>query len=493
MQPTRRFWQTVASAGMLAGLAAIASQPVFLLGSGAIGALVLASQWRFLTACRAVDQQLAVDVHLPRQHVRQYEETQVSLAVELDSPAPVAVGTSVQIPVSATGTDHLELLIPPGETRATATASLSWPVAGTASFERPTVTLASRDGLVEQSITRGSTPTVVVEPRMPRDIHVGEGGERVSSAFGSHRTGEFGQGVDPVQLREYVPGDAVRDIDWKATARRRRPYVREYEVESDRRILLVFDHRAKLDIGPRGETMCAYLHELALTVTAATADEGDPLALYTVGEGGLTAKYLPATGDDHYRTVRQTLSDISPTTEGLSDTDSGPEGQSDAGPTSGSRRTWSRESDADPATARRKNAAMAEDGSQFATQLRPYFAESAAYVDRIEDEPLFNVIRTHLGDVRGEAVTVICTDDSDRVELVETVKVARGGAGHVVVFLTPRALFEAGSMTDLEATYGRYREFESFRRDLASIERVDAFEVAPGERLDAVLGSQRRH
>jgi hypothetical protein len=64
----------------------------------------------------------------------------------------------------------------------------------------------------------------------------------------------------------------------------------------------------------------------------------------------------------------------------------------------------------------------------------------------------------------------------------------------VLVFLTPTVLFAPGELADLEHAYARYREFEIFRRDLARLERVSAFEVGPGDRLDTILstGRQRR-
>jgi len=59
------------------------------------------------------------------------------------------------------------------------------------------------------------------------------------------------------------------------------------------------------------------------------------------------------------------------------------------------------------------------------------------------------------------------------------------------VFLTPSILFDPGGLVDLEAAYDRYVEFEEFRRDLARLPGVSAFEVGPGDRLDAVLATGR--
>jgi uncharacterized protein (DUF58 family) len=50
-----------------------------------------------------------------------------------------------------------------------------------------------------------------------------------------------GQGTEFDSLREYVQGDDVRSIDWRATARRQDLVVRTWRPERDRRVLLVLD------------------------------------------------------------------------------------------------------------------------------------------------------------------------------------------------------------------------------------------------------------
>src|SRR5207249_4312950 len=59
------------------------------------------------------------------------------------------------------------------------------------------------------------------------------------------------QGVTPIRqlgegrlfesLREWVPGDDLRHIDWKATAKRRKVITRQYEAERRQQVLLVLD------------------------------------------------------------------------------------------------------------------------------------------------------------------------------------------------------------------------------------------------------------
>jgi uncharacterized protein (DUF58 family) len=51
----------------------------------------------------------------------------------------------------------------------------------------------------------------------------------------------IGKGREFEQLREYLPGDSFEDIDWKATARRRHPITKVYQVEQAQEIYVMLD------------------------------------------------------------------------------------------------------------------------------------------------------------------------------------------------------------------------------------------------------------
>ena len=48
------------------------------------------------------------------------------------------------------------------------------------------------------------------------------------------------------ELRDYRPGDDIRTMDWKATARLRKAHVRVYSEERERPVLLVVDQRSSM-------------------------------------------------------------------------------------------------------------------------------------------------------------------------------------------------------------------------------------------------------
>src|SRR5690606_21312966 len=84
-----------------------------------------------------------------------------------------------------------------------------------------------------------------------------------------------GQGSEFDSLREYVRGDDVRSIDWRATARRRDVVVRTWRPERDRRIIIVIDtgrtSAARIDDELRLDT--AFESSLLLSALASRAGD----------------------------------------------------------------------------------------------------------------------------------------------------------------------------------------------------------------------------
>ena len=65
---------------------------------------------------------------------------------------------------------------------------------------------------------------------------------------GTFRTLFHGRGIEFATLREYVPGDDIRQIDWNTTARRGSPYVKTFLEERDLSVILAIDLSSSMDI-----------------------------------------------------------------------------------------------------------------------------------------------------------------------------------------------------------------------------------------------------
>jgi uncharacterized protein (DUF58 family) len=106
-----------------------------------------------------------------------------------------------------------------------------------------------------------------------------------------HSLRRRGEGRTFESLRDYVQGDDTRHMDWKATARRGRPIVREYEVERHQNVLLMLDAGRMMTatVGSLTKLDCAV--NAAMLVTHAAVTHGDKVGLLVFAEEVLA--YLP--------------------------------------------------------------------------------------------------------------------------------------------------------------------------------------------------------
>jgi len=94
-----------------------------------------------------------------------------------------------------------------------------------------------------------------------------------------------GRGMDFDELRAYVPGDDVRRIDWRATARLGKTYVRSYREERDRPLLLLVDQRAGMFFGSRQKMKSVVAAELAALIAWRVLARGDRVGALLCGNG----------------------------------------------------------------------------------------------------------------------------------------------------------------------------------------------------------------
>jgi uncharacterized protein (DUF58 family) len=88
-----------------------------------------------------------------------------------------------------------------------------------------------------------------------------------------------GRGMDFEELREYIPGDDVRDIDWNVTHRLGRPFVKRYREERELAAVLAVDVSASSSFGSASRTKREFAAEVAATLAMSAAKNGDKVGL----------------------------------------------------------------------------------------------------------------------------------------------------------------------------------------------------------------------
>jgi uncharacterized protein (DUF58 family) len=484
MRPTPQLWAVAFLAAILAACAIVFARPEVLLGTALIGAWILLRQYHFAERTSAALDSLTVSYSTDAAVVPSGDRTSVTLSVRAD-PTALSVFVEGALPAVARRAAPLVVALDPGETRTGRTVSVAWPVAGRHHLGPATVGVT--DGWFRETVAVKSTETVTVEPRGRETIHVGSGGERVATIHGSHRSAWLESGPEFESLRKYAPGDPANRIDWNATARLSRPYIREFAGKTNRPTLLLVDLRTARH-GGGGETKLDSLREAALLLSANARRFGDPLGIATLDNEGVHAHLEPRSSARAYRRVRRRLFNMEPTRSPQSNRASStprPPVAADGGVPTVARSKIDAEY---PPTAD----SDAEPTGAFVESLRSFsrvhadretptgsFADGVAAVVQAQNRPFW---------------TILCTDDSSPRSLWESVTTLRERGHRVLVLLAPTVLFEADGLAELEAAYDRYVGFEALRLELDATDGVRALEVAPGERLAAVLaaGSERR-
>ncbi len=472
MRPTRRYWAAVSVVCTLAVGTVVLDDPVLVVGATICAGWLLARQYALTLALQDLRADLDVEQHLERDRVHAAQPVAVTIAGALGRPTTLDVRIDAGVPIAARSLGESPLSIDSEGAKRGVTTEVVFPVAGSYHFEKPTVTVGDPAGLFEERFEHGPAPTLTVEPKT-LDLHVGRGGQKINRAFGERDTETPSTGLEPREIREYLPGDSARMIDWKATARQGSPYVRTFESETDWTTALVVDHRSSMAHGEADATKLDFARNVALQIADSAFRAGDPLGLYTVGDGEITRAIQPAETAHQHTRVKTMLHDLEPT--------------------AGSRASVEAEATERAAPS---VATLAGDDSVFATEIRSFRDSSRAAIRSTgrTDTPLRIAIEGYVSRLPGGTWTVIITDDTNRSEIRDAVMAARRGGRNVLVALTPTVLFEEEGIYDVDTMYERYNEFERFRRSLAEFERVDALEVAPRQRLASVvsIGRSRR-
>ena len=277
----------MALTGRTALLAALGALVVGLLapsfaGVGAItGALLLAVLADVLLAAPVRSLRI---VRSGDTSVRLGEPATVGLAVTNPSGRPLRARIRDAWPPSAwragtaTAASRHNVLIPAGERRRVSTV-LTPTRRGDHHAHRVTIRslgplgLAGRQGSHQVPWTLRALPPFNSRKHLPSRL------ARLRELDGRTSVLTRGQGTEFDSLREYLPGDDVRSIDWRASARRNTVAVRTWRPERDRHILVVLD-TGRTSAGRVGDAprLDAAL-DAALLLTALATKAGDRVDL----------------------------------------------------------------------------------------------------------------------------------------------------------------------------------------------------------------------
>lgn len=101
---------------------------------------------------------------------------------------------------------------------------------------------------------------------------------------GEYHSAFKGRGMSFSEVREYSPGDDVKNIDWNVTARFRSPFVKVFEEERELTVMLLADASGSALFGTTGRSKLELITELCAVLAFSANTNNDKVGLLLFGE-----------------------------------------------------------------------------------------------------------------------------------------------------------------------------------------------------------------
>lgn len=287
MVPTKRFWGFVAAGIPLAGVAAVVGAPSIavvydvLLVAVAYGSAFLAPSTSRITLRRKFDSVLSVRASNKITLTIENDGLETIFATLRDEPPPAFDATRKEFKVEIPSRRPIELTyhVTPYER-------------GAESFRGTHLRVQCPLGLVLKEVSLPTEEPVRIYPNVLalREFDLLKQQGRLKE-LGIRKSRTRGLGTEFESLRDYSEGDDYRKIDWKASARRGKLVVRQFEQERNQCVLICIDIGRHMLAEVNGVRKLDHVLDALLMLTNAAAVAGDFVGLLVYAEN--VRRYIP--------------------------------------------------------------------------------------------------------------------------------------------------------------------------------------------------------
>lgn len=161
-----------------------------------------------------------------------------------------------------------------------------------------------RSGEIEVYGTLDVKVLPAIEPAVVKRLWV------ATRRSGLIRTKQPGEGVEFYDVREYRPGDELRNVVWRLYASRGSLAVKEMEKESFQYVAFLIDSSREMWVGPPRQTPAEHFSRIVASISYYLCSRGYNVSAMVFNERGVSSSGRPSGGKDGLRRVYRTLLDL---------------------------------------------------------------------------------------------------------------------------------------------------------------------------------------
>jgi len=143
------------------------------------------------------------------------------------------------------------------------------------SWRTPASGAAGKNDTLPGSAVRVSSEELIRLRLQARDLHLNRRQQARSIIAGAHSSRFRGRGMDYLESRGYQPGDDIRNMDWRVTARSGHAHVKVYQEERERPVVVMIDLGPGMFFATQGAFKSVIAARAAALIGWATVRNGD--------------------------------------------------------------------------------------------------------------------------------------------------------------------------------------------------------------------------
>lgn len=148
-----------------------------------------------------------------------------------------------------------------------------------------------------------------------RKIEIKTRGLSAQVFSGEYHSAFKGRGMAFSEVREYIPGDDIRSIDWNVTARFNHPYVKIFEEERELTVMLLVDVSASGNFGTRQQFKRDLITELSAVLAFSAIENNDKTGVILFSDK-IELFIPPKKGKTHILRIIRELVNLEPSGKG---------------------------------------------------------------------------------------------------------------------------------------------------------------------------------